>query len=321
MIKYLLFIFYTIIFLFVLAFVILFIPGPLKEDTLITVNKGDNAVSIAKYLANHNIIRNKYFFTYTIRLFSLDKKIVVGEFPIYKHASLARVISNLIDSKKIYFRKVTIPEGLNIKEIYKLLNENPYLSGELKEYQPEGSLLPETYYFAKGESRESIINRMHEHMLDYVNNLWNIRDKNLPYNNKKEALTMASMIEKEAISSSEKKIIAGVFFNRLRLKMRLQSDPTVSYGLNLPKWKPLSKKDLATKTPYNTYLIPGLPIGPITNPGKESIEAAFYPAKTQYLYFVSNGTGEHTFSVNLQQHNLAVLVLRKIEQKRHHNKK
>lgn len=321
MIRSIVFIFYILIFLVLLCFIILFIPGPLNKDILITIEKGENTFTISKDLVNQNVIRNQYFFAYSMRLLGLDKRIVVGEFPIYRRASLARVISTLIDSRKIYFRKITIPEGFTVKEIYKLLNDNPYLTGLLPENVLEGTLLPETYYFATNETRVSIINRMHEHMIEYVNNLWKIRDQSLPYNYKEDALIVASMIEKEATISSEKKIIAGVFLNRLRLKMRLQSDPTVAYGLHLPKGKPLSRKNLCTKTSYNTYIISGLPIGPIANPGKESIEAAFYPAKTKYLYFVANGTGGHTFSSTLQEHNMAVLVLRKIEHKRQQNKK
>lgn len=321
MFRSIVFIFYVLIFLVLLCFIILFIPGPLNKDILITIDKGENTFTISKALVNQNVIRNQYFFAYSMRLLGLDKRLVVGEFPIYRHASLARVISTLIDSRKIYFRKITIPEGFTVKEIYKLLNDNPYLTGLLPENVLEGTLLPETYYFATNETRVSIINRMHEHMIEYVNNLWKIRDQSLPYNYKEDALIVASMIEKEATISSEKKIIAGVFLNRLRLKMRLQSDPTVAYGLHLPKGKPLSRRNLSTKTPYNTYIISGLPIGPIANPGKESIEAAFYPAKTKYLYFVANGTGGHTFSSTLQEHNMAVLVLRKIEHKRQQNKK
>ena len=313
MFKLIIFASYFVLFLILLVFLILFIPGPLQEDTLVNTYKGDSAFSIANNLSSNKIIRNKYFFAYTMRVFGLDKRIVIGEFEIKKHASIASIINTLIDSRKLYFRKITIPEGFTVAQIYALLASNSYLSGGLPKGVKEGSLMPDTYYFYKGEAKASIINRMHKSMLDYVDNLWKNRDPSLPYNSKEDAITLASIVEKETAVPKERTLIAGVFLNRLKLNMRLQSDPTVAYGLNIPNAKGLTKKQLQTKTPYNTYRIKGLPIGPIANPGRAALYAVFYPEKTKYLYFVADGTGAHKFSTTLQDHNENVANWRKIE--------
>ncbi|KAL0263799.1 UNVERIFIED_CONTAM: hypothetical protein PYX00_011098 [Menopon gallinae] len=173
--------------------------------------------------------------------------------------------------------------------------------------------MPNTYYFHKGETRCSIIDRMRKGMLDYVNTLWKNRNPSLPFRSKEEAIILASIVEKETALPSERALIAGVFINRLKLNMRLQSDPTVAYGLNRANAKGLTKGDLKTDTPYNTYTKKGLPIGAIANPGKASLYAVFHPEVTNYLYFVADGTGAHKFSSSLDEHNKFVANWRKIQ--------
>ncbi|KAL0265530.1 UNVERIFIED_CONTAM: hypothetical protein PYX00_010923 [Menopon gallinae] len=173
--------------------------------------------------------------------------------------------------------------------------------------------MPNTYYFYKGESRSSIICRMRKDMLEYINPLWKKRDLSLPFNSKEEAIILASIVEKETSLASERALIAGVFLNRLKLNMKLQSDPTVSYGLNMRDAKGLTRKHLQTHTPYNTYTNKGLPIAPIANPGKASLYAVFHPAKTDYLYFVADGSGGHKFSKTLEEHNKNVANWRKLQ--------
>jgi len=313
MFKKILFASYCVLFFLLLAALILFVPGPLRESTLIDTSKGDSAFTIANKLNSNGVIRNKYFFAYTMRIFGLDKRIVIGEFEVKKRASMASVISTIINNKKLYSRKITIPEGFTVAQVYALLTSNPYLYGGLPRYVKEGSLMPDTYYFHKGESRVSIVNRMYKSMLDYTTDLWKKRDPSLPFNSREDAITLASIVEKETAVPEERPLIAGVFINRLKLNMRLQSDPTVAYGLNMPNAKGLTRKQLRIKTPYNTYKIKGLPIGPIANPGRAAIYAVFYPAKTKYLYFVADGSGAHKFSADLKSHNKNVANWRKIE--------
>lgn len=311
-----------IAFLVLIFLLMLFSPGPLKQDALIDINKGESAYSLANKLKKASIVRNKYFFRYFIRILGEDKNLVTGEFQIPKHSSIFTIVRIITNSKKLYFRKITIPEGYTVDQVNDVLLKNPFLTGGIVEGIEEGSLMPNTYYFTKGESRASIINRMRVAMRDYLNKLWQDRDPNLPYHTKEEALILASIIEKETGNPKERFLIAGVFMNRLRKHMRLQSDPTVAYGLNIVDAATLTTKDLRKKTPYNTYRINGLPPTPIANPGKASIYAAFHPAKTSYLYFVADGEGGHFFASTLAEHNENVkkwLVIRN-DYRRNHKK-
>lgn len=304
--KKVLYFIYFVLFWIIVGFVALIIPGPLPENALVNIPKGESVLAIADNLTKRRVIRNKYFFAYAMRVLGLDKSLVVGEFNIPAHSNMLSIINHFINSKKRYIRKIIIPEGLTVKQIYAILLSNPYLSGGLPWGVKEGSLMPDTYYFYKGESKVDILNRMQAQMNKYVNELWAKRDYSLPYQTKQEAIILASIVEKETASPVERPVIARVFLNRLKLGMRLQSDPTVAYGLHIKDAKLLTKKDLSRKNPYNTYTIKGLPYGAIANPGRASLYAVFHPANNNYLYFVAHGNGRHKFSSTLTQHNLYV---------------
>ncbi len=194
-----------------------------------------------------------------------------------------------------------------------LIDSQPNLVGKITQV-PEGSLMPDTYYFYKNDTKQSIILRANKAMTIYLDNLWQNKSPTLIYKNKKEALILASMVEKESALRSEKNMIASVFINRLRLGMKLQSDPTVAYGLGKANADRLKKSELHKITPYNTYTKYGLPINPISNPSKSSLNAVFFPAKSNYLYFVADGSGGHKFATNLKDHNINVQLWRKVEQ-------
>ncbi|MGV3278463.1 endolytic transglycosylase MltG [Rickettsiales bacterium LUAb2] len=311
--KYLLYSGYFILFLLFIFGLMLFSPGPTHQSSLVQISTGASTLSLAEELKQQKIIRNKYFFAYSMRIFGLDKKLVKGEFSLVSNQSIYSIMTTITNSKKVYFRKVTIPEGFTNKQLFLVLKANPYLSGGIPQYIKEGSLMPNTYYFVRGEARASIIDRMHKRMLEYLDQLWEQRDVTLPYVTKEDALTMASVIEKETANPEERFLIAGVFINRLKANMPLQSDPTVAYGLGIDDAKNLTLKDLRKPTPYNTYTKKGLPIMPIANPGKKSLYAAFHPAKTNYLYFVADGHGSHWFASNLIEHNANVRKWRAIQ--------
>jgi len=221
----------------------------------------------------------------------------------------------LIEGKSIE-HKVTIAEGLTVAEIYKVLEETPLLEGDLPPPPSEGSLLPETYSYLRGENRATLVERMQKDMDSTLTELWENRAPNIAIDTKEEALILASIVEKETGVASERSHVAAVFHNRLRKGMKLQSDPTVIYAITLGKEKldrPLSKSDLGTDSPYNTYQVTGLPPGPIANPGRAALEATLKPDDSDDLYFVANGSGGHAFAKTLEEHNKNVAEWRKIQ--------
>jgi len=192
----------------------------------------------------------------------------------------------------------------------------PLLVGEIDEVPPEGSLLPETYLFSRDDSRQAVLARMREAMQQTLAELWPKRREGLPLATPEEAVTLASIVEKETGVAAERPLVAGVFINRLKKKIPLQSDPTVIYGITLGKTeldRPLSRKDLKTATPYNTYTIQGLPPGPIANPGRDALQAVMAPTETDYIYFVADGSGGHAFAKTLEEHNRNVAKWRKFQ--------
>jgi UPF0755 protein len=307
---------YCIFFVFITLVALLFSHGPLQNSLIVYIPANATVSDISNKLERKSVIRNPLIFKFFFKLLLKDKKMVAGEFVFPKYNSLLNVILTITNPNNVYKRKLTIPEGYTIDQIKKILLENQYLEGPLPLYIPEGSILPETYVYYKGDSRSKIINQMQLAMRKYIEDLWEKRDKNLIYRNINEALTLASIVEKEAILDRERALIAGLFINRLKIRMRLQSDPTVVYGLKNKKYgSPITKKDLQSKHSFNTYLIYGLPPHPIANPGKESIYAVFFPAKTNHLYFVADGKGGHNFSADLKTHNDYVKQWRKVEKK------
>lgn len=238
-----------------------------------------------------------------------------GEYEIKEHASMRQVVDTLAEGKSILY-KVTVPEGLTSQQIVERLKAEANLSGEVTSVPGEGTMLPDTYSFSKGASRQEILDRMQSEMKKIVTALWDKRQEALPLRSIEDAVTFASIVEKETGKPDERDRVAAVFHNRLKKGMRLQSDPTIIYGIvggQGALGRSITKTDIETKTPYNTYTINGLPPGPVCNPGRASLEASLNPAKTNDLYFVADGTGGHAFSETYKDHTNAVQKWRENE--------
>ena len=238
-----------------------------------------------------------------------------GEYQFAKHASLRDVVDTIIEGKVVQ-HALTIPEGLTSEQIVARLLENDALTGQIKEIPREGTLLPETYKFTRGMTREQIVQVMERAHQRVLQETWERRAPDLPLKSSDQLVTLASIVEKETGKPDERTRVAAVFVNRLKNKMRLQSDPTIIYGLTGGKGalgRPILKSEIEQPTPYNTYVIDGLPPGPIANPGRASLEAAANPARTKDLYFVADGSGGHVFSENYEQHQKNVARLRVLE--------
>ncbi len=237
-----------------------------------------------------------------------------GEYEFAAGMSPAQIIQKIIRGE-VVIHKVTVPEGWNSWQVREALMKEPLLTGELPRMIPEGSVLPDTMHFARGEARAKVLARLQQPQAALIANLWAARNLALPLTTPREALILASVVEKETGEIDERALVAGVFVNRLRLGMKLQSDPTVVYGIELARGgsamgRELSRNDLQTDTAYNTYTREGLPPAPICNPGRKAIEAVFNPATTDALYFVATGTGGHRFAPTLKEHEKNVAVYR-----------
>jgi UPF0755 protein len=239
-----------------------------------------------------------------------------GEYQFQKQASLRDVIATIIDGKVVQ-HTLTIPEGLTSEQIVQRLLENEVLTGNIRELPREGTLLPETFKFTRGMTREQMLQRMQQSQRRIVQEIWDHRSSDLPLKTPDQLVTLASIIEKETGRPDERTRVAAVFVNRLKQRMRLQSDPTIIYGLVGGKGtlgRPIMRSEIDQPTPYNTYVIDGLPPGPIANPGRASLDAAANPARTKELYFVADGSGGHAFAETLDQHQKNVARLRAFEQ-------
>lgn len=276
-----------------------------KKKTVIELVKGDRLTMVADRLYDAKIINSKFFFKLWMYLSWNQNNLKVGEYEIAENASL-NDIKNTVTSGRMYNKFLTIPEGLTVRQIFEILNQYDDLSGKITVKVADGELLPQTYAYNKMVSKDDIILKMKQAMSDVIDNEWENRDENLPLKDKKDAIILASMVEKETSIPEERAVVASVFYNRLARNMRLQSDPTVVYTLTKKygnmRGRKLYKKDLEVVTPYNTYKIKGLPIGAIANPGIESIRAVLHPAKTNYFYFVADGSGGHKFAETLEEH-------------------
>lgn len=275
------------------------------DDTLFLVKKGDSLPKIAQALQDSGLVENKYLFIVYAKISKLYPQIKAGEYLVENGSSLVKVGEKLT-SGKVYLRKVTFPEGLTSKEAVDILQKTEFLAPQKAEIPAEGSILPETYTFIRDDAPQKVIAQAQKAMADILEQAWNERDKDLPLKNKEEMLILASIVEKETGVASERAQVASVFVNRLRLGMLLQTDPTVIYAVTGGKEelnRPLTRKDLAIDSPYNTYKYTGLPPTPICNPGREAIFAVAHPDKTPYLYFVASGSGGHNFAVTLSEHN------------------
>jgi len=296
--------------------------GPLPVSRVVAIPKGEGRIEIATRLERQGIISNRWTFiaSYLLRNALSDSPVELkaGEYEIKKHASMADVLNTLVRGKGILL-KLTIPEGLTSQQIVERVRGEPDLDGEITDIPQEGSLLPDTYRFSKGMARQELLERMQVEMQRYLALAWANRQADLPLKTPQEAIIFASIVEKETGRPDERSRVAGVFMNRLRTGMRLQSDPTVIYGIAGGQGRlgrPITRADLRQQSVHNTYQIKGLPPTPICNPGRSAIDAALKPAETKELYFVADGSGGHAFSTTLTQHNAAVSNWRKVERGR-----
>ncbi|MGO8504707.1 endolytic transglycosylase MltG [Rhizobium leguminosarum] len=293
-------------------------PGPLQTNTNFIVRSGAGLTEIASNLERNAIISDARIFRYlTATHLSAGESLKAGEYEIKARASM-RDIMELLKSGKSILYSVSFPEGLTVRQMFDRMLQDTVLEGDLPAALPtEGSLRPDTYKFSRGTKRSEIIEQMAAAQQKLVDQIWDKRDSSLPLRSKEEFVTLASIVEKETGVPDERAHVASVFLNRLGKGMRLQSDPTIIYGLfggeGKPADRPIYQSDLKRDTPYNTYVIKGLPPTPIANPGKDALEAVANPWKTQDLYFVADGTGGHVFSATLEEHNANVKRWRKLE--------
>lgn len=298
---------------FLLAERQVYAPGPLENDKVVLV-RGSTAEVIDR-LEREGVIDKAFLLTLYWQLTGRSSQIKGGEYQFKKEASLDQVTTTLIEGKTIK-HSLTIAEGKTSQEIVALLLADPNLAGEIKDIPREGTLLPETYKFDYGMSRSKLIEHMTQEQMKLVREIWTKRDPDLPIASPQDLVILASIVEKETGKADERPRVAGVFVNRLNKKMRLESDPTVVYGLVGGKGtlgRGLTKAELDQSTPYNTYTLPGLPAGPITNPGRAALEAVANPSRTKELFFVADGTGGHVFAVTYEQHLKNVAKWRQIE--------
>ena len=290
-------------------------PGPLAADKVVMIVREDDAGSIADQLERAGVIDSAMWFNVLTLLDGNRGALKRGEYAFKAAVSMNEIENELIAHHVVRY-KLTIPEGLTSEQVADRLREDPVLIGEIREPPREGSLAPDTYYFERGDTRLSILSRMAKMQAKAVDEIWKGRAQNLPIRSPWEMVTLASIVEKETGKPGERPRVAGVFVNRLEKHMRLESDPTIVYGLVRGKGtlgRSITKADLTQPTPYNTYLIEGLPPGPICNPGKAALEAVANPARSKDLYFVADGTGGHTFAETLDQHQKNVARWRQIE--------
>jgi UPF0755 protein len=290
-------------------------PGPLPEDKVVNIPRGLGIKDIADLLEREGVIDKPYTFMGGVIVLKARGELKFGEYQFTKRASLADVVDTIIENKVVQ-HALTIPEGLTSEQIVAKLLETDALTGQIKEIPREGTLLPETYKFTRGMTRDQIIQRMQQAHKRVLQEVWDHRLQDLPVKTPEQLVTLASIVEKETGRAEERSRVASVFVNRIKSKMRLQSDPTIIYGLTGGKGslgRPIMKSEIEQPTPYNTYVIDGLPPGPIANPGRASLEAAANPARTKDLYFVADGTGGHVFSESYDQHQKNVARLRVLE--------
>lgn len=292
--------------------------GPSAIDTTVVLSRGAGVTKIARDLSDAGVIKNTFVFGVGVRVSGNSRDLKAGEYLIPGGASPRDIMEQLRGGRTVLHR-LTIAEGLTVAEVFAAVNGAAALDGEVLELPPEGALLPETYYFSLGDSRTDLLTRMRDAMQETLNELWSARAEDLPFDSAEEALALASIVEKETGVSAERARVAAVFINRLRRGMRLQSDPTVVYSLTqgtAPLGRALTRRDLKTDNPYNTYLNRGLPPGPIANPGRASIEAVMHPLETEELYFVADGNGGHAFATNLRQHQRNVAAWRRLQREK-----
>lgn len=294
------------------------VPGPLTDPVLVVVPKGAGVSVITRLMVRHGVVSNSLVFEAGVRISGNAGALRAGEYEIPARAS-ARAVMEVLQSGKTYVRRLTVPEGTTTAQIVNIVTAAYGLVGEAGPMPAEGALLPSTYHYSFGDRRRDMIVGMERAMGDTIASLWNERAQGLPILTPRDAVILASIVEKETAKPEERALIAGVFYNRMRIGMALQSDPTVAYGRAIAAenpermlGRPLTRKDLETQDPFNTYLNRGLPPGPICSPGRAALYAVLHPASTDALYFVADGTGGHLFAKTLDEHNRNVARWRRL---------
>ena len=286
----------------------------LVEEKILVVNKGDSLRIIANELAKQGVIKNQVLFEFFARLYNLDRELKSGEYYVNTSQSIQDILSDL-SLGSVINNRITFPEGASSYQILDILHSVDSLIGQIIKVPSEGTLSPDTYFYSNGQPRALILEQMQYAQRKILKRNWQTRQKNLLLKNPEDLLILASIIEKESGSDSERVIISSVLHNRLKKNMRLQADPTVIYGITRGRnslGRRLLRSDLKVFSVYNTYMIDGLPKSPICNPGEASLFAAANPANTNYLYYVANGQGGHTFSETLEEHNKNVRIWRNL---------
>jgi UPF0755 protein len=290
--------------------------GPLDREKIVNIPRGLGLRDIADLLARENVIDQPFVFIGGVLVLKAKDDLKYGEYKFAKQTTVRETIETIVEGKVVQ-HAFTIPEGLTSEQIVARLAEVDFLAGNIREVPKEGTLLPETYNFPRGTTREQAIQRMQQAHRRVLQEIWERRSPDVPVKTPEALVTLASIVEKETGRPDERSRVAAVFCNRLRQRIKLQSDPTIIYGLVGGKGtlgRPIMRSEIEQPTPYNTYAMEGLPPGPIANPGRASLEATANPARTKEIFFVADGTGGHAFAENLQQHQQNVAKLRQFEQ-------
>ncbi|WP_024577503.1 MULTISPECIES: endolytic transglycosylase MltG [unclassified Afipia] len=290
--------------------------GPLAEDKVVNIPPRAGMTDIGDILQRAGVINaDRWTFIGSVLAMNARSGLKSGEYLFQKNASLRDVINTIVEGKVVQ-HAITIPEGLTSEQIVARLQDNDIFSGSLKEQPREGTLLPDTYNFPRGTPRDQVIHRMQQAQKKVLAEVWARRNPDIPVRSPEQLVTLASIVEKETGRADERSRVAAVFTNRLRQRIKLQSDPTIIYGLVGGKGtlgRPIKRSEITQPSPYNTYVIEGLPPGPIANPGRASLEATANPARTRDLFFVADGTGGHSFTETYDQHQKGVAKLRAME--------
>ena len=289
--------------------------GPATAPVTVVIAKGSRTGAIGQQLQDAGVVSHWWFFELSALVLDSGGPLHAGEYAFTPAETLHEVLRQIREGRSVVHR-LTAPEGLSVAEIVAIINAEPALAGQVTALPPEGSLMPDTYNFSLGDSRTDIVARMRRAMDKFLSESWAARTNPSALPSAAAALTLASIVEKESALPDERPKVAAVFLNRLGKGMKLQADPTVIYALTegkAPLGRPLSHADLATDSPYNSYLYTGLPPTPIACPGRTSLKAVLHPDATNALYFVAEGTGRHVFAETLDDHNRNVAKLRQLE--------
>ncbi len=293
-------------------------PGPAPDRTIVMIDEGSGLSTISRKLAREDLVESGLLFRIGVQLAGNAAALKAGEYEIPRHASMRQIMRILVEGKSI-LHPITVFEGMTSWEVVEHLNLQPVLTGTVPIVPAEGTLLPETYLVTRGTSRQEVIDRMQSAQQELIARLWPERQEGLPFSTLGDALTLASIVEKETGKGDERAKVAGVFINRLERGMRLQSDPTIIYGITRgqgPLGRRILRSEIDEATPYNTYQVDGLPPTPICNPSAAAIEAVLNPEDTDYLFFVADGTGGHAFAKTNREHERNVRQWRRVQRER-----